>query len=185
MCERCLKSTGILGRFRVVGAVDTARTGWIIKWPVSRCAAKVEKAATIKNIRGPRRAKYRDDESISAHGARPRGTYTFAHDARTVLINGICHRALRCTSRFMLYARSARFMLRFMLHTECAARLRPARARVHFYPLVPRSLCPPLITSPCRCFVSDFFLLHSPDADFTARRGELPDFHCTFPSRVT
>lgn len=127
------------------------------------------------------------------HTAHGRRTRPLAHDARTVLINGICHRALRCISRFMLYARFARFMLRFMLHTECAARLRPAcglavrkRARrtciirggvVHFYPSVPPSfsfslflfLCSALITSPCRCFVSDFFLLHSLDGDFMSR----------------
>lgn len=46
------------------------------------------------------------------------------------LINGICHPPLRCISRFMLYVRSTRFILRFMLHTECAARIPRVRVRV-------------------------------------------------------
>lgn len=115
--------------------------------------AKAEKAdgaarrRSGTNIRRPRRAKYRDDESISA------STHVFAHDARTALINGICHRALRCISRFthappglclaLCFAPSVR-PVPGMRHG--CIRSRSSEALVDFYPLFPHFSLLSLIT---------------------------------------
>lgn len=77
-------------------------------------------------------------KSISA------STRVLAHDARTALINGICHRALRCISRFTLAPPGLCFALCFApsvrpvpgMRRGCI-RSRSSEAVVRFYPPFP------------------------------------------------
>lgn len=128
------------------------------------------------NIRKPRGAKYRDDESISA-STHVRSRCTYSVNKR--------HLSPGIALHFPFYVRSARFMSRFMFRTECAGLSRVCVADV-FVRVIPRRQCifiipfPIFLLSLITQVVWLMLCLQSPyvtDGDFTSRRqivGFLP-----------